>query len=115
RSYATSTPISFPTGMAGGMGRRGAQKGGIFETDGLANTKATADLVDKGSYKYYSVRYNMNNPSTSEYPKVNAYGINDTVVVNQIYDIVKQLASDYGTTRNPFKLYAIGFGPVFEG
>ena len=27
----------FPTGMAGGMGRKGSQKVIIFETDGLAN------------------------------------------------------------------------------
>jgi len=26
RSYVTSSPITFPTGMAGGMGRKGAQK-----------------------------------------------------------------------------------------
>ena len=37
RSYVTSSPITFPTGMAGGMGRKGAQKVIIFETDGLAN------------------------------------------------------------------------------
>ena len=35
RTYVTSSPITFPTGMAGGMGRKGAQKVIIFETDGL--------------------------------------------------------------------------------
>ena len=42
RSYVTSTPITFPTGMAGGLGRKGAQKVIIFETDGLPNCTATA-------------------------------------------------------------------------
>ena len=37
RTFVTSSPITFPTGMAGGMGRKGAQKVIIFETDGLAN------------------------------------------------------------------------------
>ena len=37
RSFVTSTPITFPTAMAGGMGRKGAQKVIIFETDGLPN------------------------------------------------------------------------------
>ena len=37
RTYVTSSPITFPTGMAGGMGRKGAQKVIIFETDGLPN------------------------------------------------------------------------------
>src|SRR5581483_1621838 len=36
-------------------------------------------------------------------------------VLNQVYSLVQQLASDYGTSRNPFRLYAIGFGPVFTG
>ena len=49
RSFVTSSPITFPTGMAGGMGRKGAQKVIIFETDGLANATATASLVNAGS------------------------------------------------------------------
>ena len=49
RTFVTSSPITFPTGMAGGMGRKGAQKVVIFETDGLANCTATASLVNAGS------------------------------------------------------------------
>jgi Flp pilus assembly protein TadG len=113
RSFVTSTPITFPSGMAGGMGRKGAQKLIIFETDGLANTTATASLVNAGTYKYYSIRYDMNKPSTSEYPSCTNYGINNSTVLNEVYGIVQQLATDYGTTRNPFRLYALGFGPVF--
>ena len=56
----------------------------------------------------------MNKPSSSEYPAVTPYGdLNDPAVLNQVYSLVQQLASTYGTTRNPFRLYAIGFGPVF--
>jgi hypothetical protein len=116
RSFVTSTPINFPSGMAGGMGRKGAQKVIIFETDGMPNCTATATLVNAGSYKYFKIRYDMNNPSGSEYPSVNPnYNANDTAVVSQINSLVQQLATDYGTSRNPFRLYAIGFGPVFEG
>ncbi len=115
RSFVSSSPIQFPTGMAGGMGRKGAQKVVIFETDGLANCTATATLVNAGSYKYYKIRYDMNNPGSSEYPAVSAYGINNSTVLNQIYSLVQQLANDYGSSRNPFRLYAIGFGPVFQG
>jgi hypothetical protein len=57
----------------------------------------------------------MNNPSTSEYPTVNILSNNESTVLSQIYDLVKQLASDHGTARNPFRLYALGFGPVFSG
>jgi len=115
RSFVSSTPIAFPTGMAGGMGRKGAQKVVIFETDGLANTSATATLVNAGTYNYYQVRYDMNNPSSSEFPTVVPSAINDPTVLNQVYSLVQQLASDYGTSRNPFRLYSIGFGPVFQG
>jgi Flp pilus assembly protein TadG len=115
RSYVSSSPIAFPTGMAGGMGRKGAQKVIIFETDGIPNCMATASLVNTGTYSYYKIRYNMNNPTTSEYPTITPLGINDPNVLNQIYTLIQQLASTYGTTRNPFRLYTIGFGPVFSG
>ena len=115
RSFVTSSPITFPSGMAGGMGRKGTQKVVIFETDGLANTTATASLVNAGSYKYYKIRYDMNKPKSSEYPTTSSPGLNNSTVTSQVYSLVDQLANDYGTSRNPFRLYAIGFGPVFQG
>jgi len=115
RSFVTSSPITFPTGMAGGMGRKGAQKVVIFETDGLANTTATANLTSAGSYNYYKIRYDMNKPNSSEYPSTASYNLNDPTVTSQIYSLVQQLVSTYGTARNPFRLYALGFGPVFQG
>jgi len=115
RSFVTSSPITFPTGMAGGLGRKGSQKVIIFETDGLANCGAAANLANAGTYNYYSIRYNMNSPSGSEYPSINPTAINDSGVLNQVYSIVQQLATTYSTSRNPFRLYAIGFGPVFQG
>ncbi|MCI0685410.1 MAG: pilus assembly protein TadG-related protein [Gemmataceae bacterium] len=115
RSFTTSSPITFPTGIAGGLGRKGAQKLIIFETDGLANSTATANLVNATGYNYYKIRYDMNKPSNSEYPTTDESFVNDPVVLSQIYSLVGQLKTDYGTGRNPFRLYAIGFGPVFSG
>jgi len=115
RTFVTSSPITFPTGMAGGMGRKGSQKVIIFETDGLPNCLATASLVNAGTYKYYQIRYDMNRPSSSEYPSVTPLDINDSSVLNQIYSLITQCVTDYSTTRNPFRLYALGFGPVFQG
>jgi hypothetical protein len=117
RTYVTNSPITFPTGMAGGMGRKGAQKLVIFETDGQPNCSATANLVSGGNgsgYSYYQVRYDMNKPYTSEYPSTNATNSSDTTMLGQIYSLIDQLKSDYGSARNPFRLYAIGFGPVFD-
>jgi Flp pilus assembly protein TadG len=115
RSFTSASPITFPSGMAGGFGRQGAQKVIIFETDGLANCEATASLVTASGYSYYKIRYDMNNPSGSEFPSVTASTINNSTVLNQVYSLVQQLSTSYGTSRNPFRLYAIGFGPVFQG
>jgi hypothetical protein len=115
RTFTTSFPITFPTGMAGGLGRRGAQKVIIFETDGIPNTSASATLTSAGTYNYYSVRYDMNRPYNSEYPTAANYADADPAVTSQLYSLVTQLNTTYGTTRNPFRLYAIGFGPVFTG
>ena len=115
RTYVTSSPITFPTGMAGGLGRKGSQKVIIFETDGLPNCLATASLVNTGTYNYYQIRYNMNHPSSSEYPSVQGLNLNDSSVLSQIQSLIGQLVSTYSTTRNPFRLYALGFGPVFQG
>ena len=115
RSFVTSTPITFPSGMAGGMGRKGAQKVIMFETDGLPNCTATATLTSGGSYNYYQIRYDMNRPYSSEYPSINALAVNDPTVLSQVYSLVDQLKTDFSTSRNPFRLYAFGFGPVFSG
>ena len=115
RTFTTSTPITFPTGMAGGLGRKGAQKVVIFETDGLPNCQATASLVSAGTYNYYKIRYDMNRPSSSEYPSVTAANLNDPSVLSQINSLITQLVTNYSTTRNPFRLYSLGFGPVFQG
>ena len=115
RSFVTSSPITFPASMAGGMGRKGSQKVIIFETDGLPNCMSTASLVNAGAYKYYQIRYDMNRPYSSEYPSVTASTINNSSVLSQIYSLIQQLVTDYSTARNPFRLYALGFGPVFQG
>lgn len=115
-NYAT------PSGIVGGMGRKGAQKIVIFETDGAPNTTANASLANGGAYQsYYSVRYNPSNPSGSEYPNgINGYGDNDSTVTTQIFNLCKQLAaadtaSPPGYTSGSRKLliHCIGFGPLF--
>lgn len=115
RTFVSASPVAFPTGMAGGLGRKGAQKVIIFETDGLANCMASANLVNAGTYSYYQIRYDMNKPTSSEYPSVTPSTINNSTVLNQVYSLVQQLSSTYSTSRNPFRLYAVGFGPVFTG
>jgi hypothetical protein len=110
RGYISSSPITFPTGMAGGLGRKGAQKVVIFETDGIVDAAATANLITTANYSYYQIRYDMNNPNAAEYPS----SYSSVGGLTQAYNLVQQLASTYGTSRNPFRLYGMGFGPVFQ-
>ena len=116
RSFTTSSPITFPSGMAGGMGRKGAQKVIMFETDGLPNCTASANLVSGGSYSYYQIRYDMNHPYSSEYPSINALNVNDPTVLSQVYSLVDR--SEVGLTawsRKSSPTVWFGFGPVFSG
>jgi Flp pilus assembly protein TadG len=111
-----------PTGDAGGMGRKGAQKLIIFETDGAPNTTANAALTSLGAYNsYYNIRYNYSNPGSSEFPtNVNGYGDLNSNVTNQIVSVCNQIcASDtanpsgYSSSSKKVKIHCIGFGPYF--
>lgn len=111
-----------PAGIAGGNGRKGAQKIVIFETDGAPNTTASANLANGGSYQsYYNVRYNSSSPTSSEYPTgVNGYNDNDSTVTSQIFSLCQQLvaadtATPPGYTNGSRKtlIHCLGFGPLF--
>ncbi|QEH35991.1 hypothetical protein OJF2_45490 [Aquisphaera giovannonii] len=121
----TFNPYPAPTGDAGGLGRSGAYKMVILETDGIPNTSATASLVSQSSgganCSYYRIRYNSTNPSSSEYPSVANSGDNSSQVTSQIYDIAAKLCAKdtdptpgFATSRKPVQIHCIGFGPVFE-
>jgi Flp pilus assembly protein TadG len=112
-----------PTGDAGGMGRKGAQKMIIFETDGAPNTTANAALSNLGAYNsYYNVRYNYSSPAGSDYPSgVSGYSDLHSTVTSQILAVCNQIcASDaatpagYSSTSKRVKIHCIGFGPVFN-
>lgn len=117
QSFAT------PAGIAGGNGRKGAQKIIIFETDGAPNTTASASLVNGGPYQsYYKVRYSMSNPGGSEYPSgIGGYNDNDPTVTSQIFNLCTQICapdngSPAGYSSGPRKvlIHCIGFGPMFD-
>src|SRR5205807_33943 len=58
-----------PTGDAGGLGRKGAQRLVILETDGAPNTTASAGFTNAGPYNsFYNIRFNSSSPGGSEFP-----------------------------------------------
>ena len=120
-SLRTFNPAE-PEGDAGGMGRKGAQKIIIFETDGAPNTTARAGFTNQGEYNsYYRIRYNSANPSSSEFPhSVYGYSDNSGAVTSQIFDLCNHICAldtdnppGYSTPSKPVLIHCIGFGPVF--
>jgi hypothetical protein len=101
-----------PRGDAGGLGRKGAQKVVIFETDGVPNTAcAVPNLAGSGSEnQFYPVRLADN---------ISITGGNNAWDGNNFQGVAAQLAkniADGGFSRSnkPLLIHAIGFGFLFE-
>jgi len=109
-------------GTAGGLGRNGASRLLIFETDGMVNTGASANLVSSSTGQgNYSVRIaDSNNLSASgtEFPS-NVTGVTFSTGASQSQTIAQQICSNlstggYSTTRKPVLIHSIAFGSLFE-
>ncbi|AGA31527.1 Tad domain-containing protein [Singulisphaera acidiphila] len=109
-SLRTFAPSPAPAGDAGGLGRKGAQRLIILETDGMANNAATAAFTNAGANNsYYKVRL------PGEYPT------NSGTVTTQIYSVVNQICAletasspGYSTARKPVLIHCMGLGPIFD-
>lgn len=121
-SLQTFNPPPAPLGDAGGLGRKGAQKVVILETDGAPNTTAGAAFVNNGPHNsYYKIRFNSSTMSLSEFPTgVSGYADNHSTVTSQIYSICNQICAletanppGYSTARKPVLIHCIGFGPLY--
>jgi len=118
-------------GGAGGLGRQGAQKLVIFESDGQPNVLATPPGGDNGfnslvagngeNHSHYNILYNTADPPASMFPSVAGTADNSQAVREQIHAIAEQLTAletdpdpGFSTPRKPVKIHAIAFGPLFE-
>ncbi|MGF1579594.1 MAG: pilus assembly protein TadG-related protein [Gemmataceae bacterium] len=106
-------------GRAGGLGRRGAERVVIFETDGVPNTRRHATITGTGEDSYYPIRVkhpdDLADESNTEFPTGGGYA-ND-----EVYTVVKQIVAldtasppGFSTRRKPAKVFAIGFGELFR-
>ncbi|MCI0379402.1 MAG: hypothetical protein L0215_17465, partial [Gemmataceae bacterium] len=89
-------------GHAGGLGRKGASRLVIFETDGAPNTRAVATLSGSGNDSYYPIRIKypekMTDTGNTEWPT------GGTISKTEVYSVVEQLcknesAGGYSTLR----------------
>jgi Flp pilus assembly protein TadG len=98
------------TGQAGGLGRQGAQKIVIFESDGMANTMcALPTFVDNGeSKRYYRVRAaDSISLSSASWSSCNLGPVSAKIGAS--------LASGgYSAGNRPSMIHCIGFGFLFE-
>lgn len=116
RTYAQPEPQY--RGSAGGLGRKGADRLVIFETDGAPNTRAVASIVSNGSDSYYPIRVvdpaNLNDTS-NQYPTGGAYANQDVYnVVSQITALTSASPPGYSTSAKPALVYCIGYGSLFD-
>ncbi|MBM4072951.1 MAG: hypothetical protein FJ271_29095 [Planctomycetes bacterium] len=118
RLYAQPQPQY--RGGTGGLGRKGASRIVIFETDGAPNTRAYATLSGSGGDAYYQVRIKYPNKysdsGNTEWPSSSG-AYSDSAV----FDVVKQICKletdsppGYSTVRKPALVYALGYGSLFD-
>jgi Flp pilus assembly protein TadG len=109
-------------GTAGGLGRNGAARLLVFETDGMVNTGAQAGFVTSGNGTgYYHVRVadptNWGNGG-NEFP-TNVTGVSFSTGATQSQTIAQQICNPlasggFSTTRKPVLIHCIAFGSLFD-
>lgn len=124
--FSSSTELRFYSepqpayrGVAGGLGRKGAARIIIFETDGAPNTQATANLTGSGKDSYYPIRLknpqNLYDSKNKEWPSSGNYSDTDVFnVVKQITAMTTANPPGYSTTRKKVQVYSIAFGTLFD-
>ena len=116
RTYAT--PFSTYRGYDGGLGRKGASRLVIFETDGAPNSRADASIVGAGADSYYPIRIKDPTDITNgqnEFPNWGSYSDSEVfTVVQQITAMNTASPPGYSTPRKQALVYSIGYGSLFD-
>lgn len=117
RLYAT--PTSTYRGNAGGLGRSGATRIVVFETDGAPNTRAYAALSGSNSDAYYPIRVKvpdtLSSSSNVEFPTSGTYSSTETyAVVKQICALNTASPPGYSTARHSATVWPIAYGSLFD-
>jgi hypothetical protein len=116
------SPPTVPTGRAGGLGRKGAQRLVIFETDGMvsATIQASSSAYNKGDYyisngsytSYYKIRQKDPIPAYTYYSPDASTEATD--ICSQICAPYNAANPGYGTPRKPVNIHTIAFGSLFD-
>jgi hypothetical protein len=119
-------------GQAGGLGRKGAQKLVIFETDGVCSATAYDPSAGIGSIfdssggpynSYFKVRFDAPGSARNEYPPYVAAasvqyptspGDQALAVATQICAADTANPPGFTTARKPVRVYSLAFGSLFQ-
>jgi hypothetical protein len=106
-------------GAAGGLGRKGANRLIIFESDGAPNTRAFANLGGSGKDSYYKIRVqqpeNMDSSKNVEWPSSGSYNDSELyAVASRICALDTANPPGYSTKRKPAEIHCIAYGSLFE-
>jgi hypothetical protein len=120
RTY--SQPQAQYYGNAGGLGRKGATRMVIFETDGAPNSEAYTPIVSKGSDSYYPIRVAYpSDPSNAgnEFPSSGTWNWSNGT--QNVYTVVQQICAKtsasppgFSTSSKPAQVYCLGYGSLFD-
>jgi hypothetical protein len=118
---------STPYGQAGGLGRNGAQKMIVFETDGVAtasvytqNQMGTMFVANGGPYKsYFKVRKDPSGVNTNQYPTYlsnwpSEAKVQTEAVAQQICNADSTTGLGFSSSRKPVKIHCLAFGSLFS-
>jgi Flp pilus assembly protein TadG len=105
-----STNSSLVAGGNGGLGRKGAQKIVILETDGMANQATSASFTNAGAYKSYYNVGTMGSYSTSGNDPASSA---ETVATN-ICALSSASTPGYAESTRPVQVNTLAFGAIFE-
>jgi hypothetical protein len=118
-------------GDAGGLGRKGAARLVIFETDGFPNSRAVsskatsgvAGLSGSGSDSYFPIRIynpaNMSDSNNVEWPTAGSFTFPSSCseIYTQVQAIVAQQTASppgFSTVSRPVLVHCIGYGSIFD-
>lgn len=105
----SSNPALVSSGV-GGLGRKGAHKIVILETDGMANQASSASFVNGGAYQsYYAVGPFGNATTSGTAPATSCIN-----VAQRICALDTASTPGYAQPQRPVEIDCIAFGAIFE-
>jgi Flp pilus assembly protein TadG len=108
-----SSSSSLRANSAGGLGRKGAQRLIVLETDGMANVAVQAGFTNSGAYNSY---YNIGGGSTISEDTATDPGQAALSVAKRICALTTDSTNGPGfsTPNKPAIIHCLAFGSIFE-